>query len=136
MQSISRNCQKCKKYQTLNFLNQDVLDCPECHEKWGEVKEKESIFKSCPVCECKQFYLSKDFNQVVGCSIMLIGIVLVPWTYGLSLPVFALIDWFLHKKVKVVVNCYRCGCEFRGFTYPEKLKSFMHHIGLKYDKYR
>ena len=67
---------------------------------------------------------------------MIVGIVLVPLTYGLSLPVFALIDWFLHKRVPTIINCYKCGCEFRGFKNEEKFKPFLHHIGLKYDKYR
>ncbi len=68
--------------------------------------------------------------------VMGVGIVLVPVTYGLSLPVFALIDWIIYKKVPKLVACYRCGAEFRGFKVPEGLKAFMHHIGLKYDKYR
>jgi len=67
---------------------------------------------------------------------MLIGIILVPWTYGLSLPVFASIDWLLHKRVATIVNCYKCGTEFRGFSNLKHFKPFMHPIGLKYDKYR
>ena len=67
---------------------------------------------------------------------MLAGIILVPWTYGLSLPFFALIDWVLHKRVPTLVNCYKCGTEFRGFPVLKHFKAFMHHIGLKYDKYR
>ena len=65
-----------------------------------------------------------------------IGIVLVPKTYGLSLPVFAFIDWLIYKFVPTIVACYRCGSEFRGFETPKQFKPFMHHIGLKYDKYR
>ncbi len=68
---------------------------------------------------------------------MLAGIVLVPWTYGLSLPVFAGVDWLLHKRVPFILNCYRCGCEFHGFdSEHSRFKPFLHHIGLKYDKYR
>ena len=68
---------------------------------------------------------------------MLVGIVLVPFTYGLSLPVFALVDWFLAKRVEPLINCYKCGSEFRGFTDEVKqFKPFLHHVGLKYGKYR
>lgn len=67
---------------------------------------------------------------------MSVGIGLVPWTYGLSLPIFALIDWLFYRKVPMMAHCYRCGAEFRNFSYPKRLKQFMHHIGLKYDKYR
>lgn len=67
---------------------------------------------------------------------MLIGILLVPLTYGLSLPVFALVDWLLHRKVPTIINCYKCGTEFRGFKNEKSFKPFLHHIGLKYDKFR
>ena len=67
---------------------------------------------------------------------MVVGIVLVPLTYGLSLPVFALVDWILHKKVPTLINCYKCGAEFREFPNKKGFKPFLHHIGLKYDKYR
>jgi hypothetical protein len=80
--------------------------------------------------------VDKDFNQVLGFVVMGVGIVLVPKTYGLSLPVFALIDWLIYRQVPKLVACYRCGGEFRGFAIPPQLKPFMHHIGLKYDKYR
>jgi hypothetical protein len=72
----------------------------------------------------------------MGCLIMLIGILLVPKTYGFSLPVFCLIDGLIYKSVPTMINCYRCGSEFRGIPGKERFKPFMHHIGLKYDKYR
>ena len=112
-----------------------TLRCPNCGAEWGSIEGTTQVLEQCPVCRCRQFYLSKDFNQSVGCLIMLIGIILVPFTYGLSLPVFALIDWVLHSKVQTILNCYKCGSEFRGFP-RGNLKPFMHHIGLKYDKYR
>lgn len=65
---------------------------------------------------------------------MLLGILLVPVTYGISLPVFALIDWALYKKVSALAVCYRCGGEFRGFSIPGHFKGFMHHIGEKYER--
>ncbi len=68
---------------------------------------------------------------------MLVGIVLVPFTYGLSLPVFALVDWFLVRRVETLINCYKCASEFRGFKDDaSRFKPFIHQIGLKYDKYR
>ena len=110
--------------------------CSHCQKEWGKVEKAETIFDRCPICTCRQFYTDKDFNQIIGFAIMGVGIVLVPLTYGLSLPVFALIDWIIYKKVPKLVACYRCGSEFRGFPIPDRLKNFMHPIGLKYDKYR
>ena len=65
---------------------------------------------------------------------MLIGIVLVPKTYGLSLPVFALLDWLIYRRIPDVVVCYRCSAEFLGFPDSGRFKPFMHHIGMKYDR--
>ncbi len=136
MPTISKFCDKCKKY-TINEIS-DGLDlvCMHCAHPFGKLEVAANIFDRCPVCTCRQFYIDKDFNQVIGFIIMGVGVVLVPFTYCLSLPFFALIDWIIYKKVPKLVACYRCGSEFRGFSIPERLKPFLHHIGLKYDKYR
>lgn len=134
--TISRFCPSCKKYARLELVSGGALDCPYCRTSWGKVEDLEKVLERCPVCSCRQFYTDKDFNQVIGFMIMGVGIVLVPFTFGLSLPVFALIDWIIYKKVPKLIACYRCGAEFRGLKTPDTLKPFMHHIGLKYDKYR
>ena len=136
MAILSRHCPKCKSFQQIKLQNNLDLICPRCGDEWGKAEDTCKIFDRCPVCGGRQFYTSKDFNQFMGCLIMLIGIVLVPATYGLSLPVFALIDFLLHKRVPTVVNCYKCASEFKDIEIPKNFKPFMHHIGLKYDKYR
>ena len=134
--SISRECPKCKKYSHIEiFPNQEII-CSQCQAQWGKVESLEKIFEQCPLCSCRQFYLDKDFNQVLGCFIMLGAIILVPFTYGISLVVFAFVDFLLRKKINSMVVCYRCGAEFRGFPAPAHLKGFLHPIGLKYDKTR
>jgi ribosomal protein S27E len=134
--SIARHCPDCKQYGEVEVKPGDEIACPQCAHPWGNIAKLENVFEYCPVCRCRQFYLSKDFNQFIGCLIMVIGMVLVPLTYGLSLPVFALIDWILFKRVATVINCYRCGSEFRHFKTTKPFKPFVHQIGLKYDKYR
>jgi hypothetical protein len=136
MATISRFCPSCKKYARIDIQDHQDLICPHCQDVWGKVDAASAVLERCPVCTCRQFYTDKDFNQVIGFAVMGVGIILVPFTFGLSLPVFALIDWFIYKKVPKLVACYRCGSEFRGMPVPPTLKSFMHHIGLKYDKYR
>jgi hypothetical protein len=64
---------------------------------------------------------------------MLVGIVLVPFTYGLSLPVFALLDWLLYRRVGNVAVCYRCRTEFKGFEIPDSVEAFEHFKGMKYE---
>lgn len=134
--SIARFCDHCKQYGKVTLREHGSLSCPKCQRAWGSLTTFNAVFDQCPVCGCRQFYLSKDFNQFLGCLIMLVGIILVPFTYALSLPVFALIDWFLHRKVPTIINCYKCGSEFHGFSNTRGFRPFLHHIGLKYDKYR
>ena len=134
--TIARHCDQCKSYHEVKMHEGKTISCPQCSYLWGKLDAFDKIFENCPLCQCRQFYTSKDFNQLIGCFIMLIGIILVPWTYGISLPIFALIDWILHKRVPTIVNCYKCGSEFRHLDFPKQLKPFMHHIGLKYDKFR
>lgn len=134
--TIACVCSECQKYGEVAVESGITVTCPYCRHAWGKVEGNiDSGLTLCPVCQCRQFYLSKDFNQFVGCLVMLIGIVLVPFTYGLSLPVFALLDWMLHHQIPTIVNCYKCGCEFRGFETKE-FKPFIHQIGMKYDKSR
>jgi hypothetical protein len=132
---LARHCDQCKQYGEIE-LHAGNFTCPNCSAAWGKLTNIDDIFKSCPICTCSQFYLAKQFNQFVGCAIMAVGIVLVPFTFGLSLPVFALVDWLLHKRVPTTINCYRCGTEFRGFENKNQFKPFIHQIGLRYDKYR
>ena len=135
--SIGRRCPYCKTYCEIEISSGNfALECPSCRCGWGKVGELNQIFESCPVCRCRQFYTSKDFNQLLGCFIMLIGIVLAVPTCGLSLPVFAFVDFLLFRRVPTMINCYKCASEFRRFDVPRPFKPFMHHIGLKYDKYR
>ena len=137
MKFILCKCKECKN-TIKSFIqeNTKTITCPECHTIIGNIKNEEDIFEYCPVCDVRQFYLSKDFNQVLGCLLMLIGIVLVPITFGVSLIVLAFIDWLFHRKAKTIINCYKCACEFHGFKPKKSFKPFLHHIGLKYDKFR
>ena len=132
---IAAYCPDCRHYNEWDMRAE--LSCQKCQKKVGELKNPADVFDRCPVCDARQFYVTKDFNQFLGCAVMVGGIVLVPFTFGLSLPVFALIDWLLYRQVPSIIICYRCAAEFKGFTNDEKrFKPFMHHIGLKYDKYR
>ena len=133
--TISWDCPSCQKPAVVEPRT-GALICPHCQEDCGRVDDAEHFPESCPRCSCTQFYLVKDFNQAYGCVMMLIAIVLVPKTYGLSLPAMWLLDVMLFRRVPSAGICYRCGAEFRGFPIPEHIKPFIHHIGVKYDRKR
>ena len=136
MPTVTHQCGGCKNFFEFEIVRGEEIICPHCQKNIAKMGDPPSVLEICPVCGCRQFWVQKDFNQLLGGAIMLVGIILVPQTYGLSLPVFALVDWLMYRRVTTMAVCYKCASEFRGFKISEHVKPFMHHIGLKYDKYR
>lgn len=133
--SVGKECSQCGHYYHLIREAENVVKCPHCGDETTiDVGFTEKL-KGCPFCHSRQFYKRKDFNQVLGCSIVIIGAVLVPFTYGLSLPILIIIDWILYHRFPDVVVCYRCGAEYYGLVHiPEHVEGFDHHIGELYEK--
>ncbi|MFQ6674719.1 MAG: hypothetical protein ACE5LH_00090 [Fidelibacterota bacterium] len=131
--SIGKECSACGRYYREPVREGEIL-CPHCGKERVTVSSSEWTFSRCPHCRTRKFYRRKDFNQVLGCLIVLLGAVLVPFTYGVSLPVLILADWILYRRVPDVVVCYRCGAEFRGFrSVPETIGKFDHHTAELYE---
>ena len=93
------------------------------------------VFEACQFCGCPDFFTQKDFNITHGALLLLLGIIFIPVTDMLSLWVSALIILYMINQAPKVVVCYRCGAEFRGFTYPEYLRPFSPQIGNKYPRW-
>jgi hypothetical protein len=53
-----------------------------------------------------------------------VGVALAYFTYGLSLLVVTLIDFFLVRRVREVGVCYQCQAEFRKSDLVDALKPF------------
>lgn len=68
----------------------------------------------CAVCGDDKLYTQKDFNQKLGCLVVAAGAALVPWTYGLSLGVCALVDLVLYRTLPAITVCYICKSRYRG----------------------
>ena len=122
-------CELCKDKHELNgkvncLYNLDQND-------WANFM----MFEKCPARESSHFYLQKDFNKILGCGIIIVGIIFVPMTYGLSLAVVALIDWLLYNQVPDSIVCYKCKSEFFGIkVIPKKILPFDHHIAELYEE--
>ena len=80
-------------------------------------------------------FIKKDFNQALGCLVILIGAIFVPITYGLSLVVVFLFDLLLYRRVKDSIECYKCRAEFKNVDVPKHLEDFDHHVAEMYEKY-
>ena len=133
MVSVSKECGKCGKYYCGNANGKEII-CPGCGNETIQVSAEKWPFDVCPHCDCNQFYRRKDFNQLLGCLIIIVGALFVPFTYGLSLVVVLLADLILYRRVAELMVCYKCGTEFRGFgTIPEGVELFDHHVGELYE---
>tara|TARA_B100000700_G_scaffold227001_1_gene250605 strand:- start:18424 stop:18834 length:411 start_codon:yes stop_codon:yes gene_type:complete len=132
--SIIKECDQCGEYYFGYIEGQKEIACSFCNEERIIVNSNDWPFKVCPFCDCAQFYKRKDFNQLIGCFIIIIGAIFVPFTFGLSLVILLILDYLLYKKVSEILVCYKCQTEFRNFGLIEKnIDQFNHHIAELYE---
>jgi len=114
------------------------LPCPGCGTVRPVTREgwTETAVEICPLCGCRHLYRQRDFNRAFGCLLVVAGAALVPWTFGLSLPVFGLVDLWLHRRLKDAVVCYRCDTVYRDAVPGPRQGDFdlLKHDVLKYGK--
>jgi hypothetical protein len=125
-------CPKCKAATELEGKTlAGPWECP-CGEKrvlpgpYGDGAEPSSgaprPVVRCAYCGCGELYIEKDFNQGLGCLIMLAAPVIpffLPWPYGkgllASVLALAAIDFILYYAVVPFRSvCYACCAEHRG----------------------
>lgn len=90
----------------------------------------------CPLCGCRHLYRQRDFNRALGCGLVVLGAVFVPWTFGLSLVVCSLVDLWLYRRLKDTVVCYKCDTVYRDARPLPRHVEFdlLKHDVLKYGK--
>ena len=93
-------------------------------------------FEECPICGCRRFFRQKAFPRVLGIGLVVAGAILVPFTYGVSLMVLALVDLLIYRAVPMMAVCYLCRAEFRGVPVPDRILPFRHHMAEGYEKRR
>lgn len=114
------------------------LPCPHCGE--GRPVSPEgwtaSAVEVCPLCDCRHLYRQRDFNRALGCLLVAVGAALVPWTFGLSLIAFGLVDLWLYRRLAEAVVCYRCDTVYRDARPGPRQADFdlLKHDVLKYGK--
>jgi hypothetical protein len=90
------------------------------------------MIQACPSCGAKDLYRQKDFPRKIAIPIVGVAALLVPWTYGLSLIVAAVIDFILYRRTKWMTVCYKCRAEFRGIALNPAHKEFDRHLDELY----
>ncbi|HYO14498.1 MAG TPA: hypothetical protein VE685_14980 [Thermoanaerobaculia bacterium] len=117
------------------------LPCPQCGdtrqvsaEGWTDAPE--GRVEVCPLCACRHLYRQRDFNRALGCGLVVLGAVLVPWTFGLSLIAFGLVDLWLYRRLQDAVVCYKCDTVYRDARPGTRQGEFdlLRHDVLKYGK--
>lgn len=118
-----------------------ALLCPNCHDErpidlQGWSTTVPSRVDRCLLCGCRHLYRQRDFNRAAGCLLVVIGAILVPWTYGLSFLVLALVDLVLYFRLPEAVVCYRCDTVYRDARPSSRQTEFdlLKHDVLKYGK--
>lgn len=136
---IRTQCRACGyPFRAALAPGQAALPCPSC----GTAREvagqgwAESSVETCPLCGCRHLYKQRDFNRALGCGLVAIGAALVPWTFGLSLIAFGLVDLWLYRRLQEAVVCYRCDTVYRDARPGPRQGDFdlLKHDVLKYGK--
>lgn len=81
-----------------------------------ERMKNERVLEICAICGSSDLYRMKDFNRKLGLFILVLGIALSFFTYGVSLLLVTIIDWWLYKKVGELAVCYKCQALYRGYA--------------------
>jgi len=118
------------------------VTCPNGHPVIAFHHQIEEKLRCCSRCAGTAFFAQKDFDQRLGCLILVIGaataLVVSKLVGGLAfvpvLLLFALGDYFLAQRVGTVVICYRCDSEYRGLPDAATFKAYDPHIAERYAK--
>ena len=130
-------CSDCNRANQLELTDShSEPSCAACGKKYGPVLEfidEDSRVQHCGICGCRDLYVQKDFNRVLGCTIVLIGAILAPFTKFISLFACALMDLLLYRFLPQITICYRCKSIYRDFTRNPAHEAF--NLGI-HDRYR
>ena len=112
---VSGRCLNC--LTAFSLFAQFDERCRACHQVlFAHPPENPEFFQQCPLCACAHLYQQKDFNRAVGLVILLVGIGLAYWTYGLSLLIVTALDFLIYRLVGSVGICYLCETQYRAET--------------------
>lgn len=126
---VQAHCPSCShSFSGVLVFPAPKLDCPSC-SKEALKHPTQSFFQGerlnqCPFCGCSHLYRRKDFSQKWGIGLVVLGVVLAYYTYGISLLVVTLIDFFLFRRTQELGICYQCKSEFRNSALIAKLEPF------------
>ena len=133
--NVTFACSKCDMTGRVE-LDADAhqMECPHCQAHWAIPQDAlagEAISR-CLACPGRELFLRKDFPQRVGVSIVVFGFAAscVSWYFHQVYATFAilfataLVDVILYMLVGNVLECYRCGAQYRGLAALRQYQPF------------
>ena len=124
MPSVHFLCTHCEK-RLARIAGEPARVCEHCDRATHVTAPGEgAIIARCAACDHDQLFFQKDFNRATGMTLVVIGAVFVPWTYGASLLAVTILDYIVWRMVKDVIVCYRCQAVHRGYPANPELKPF------------
>ncbi len=125
MSSVHYLCRGCEWRLESTSEQAASLPCPNCATDNGIVAPPAGqVLARCAACPCDELYIQKDFNRATGLTLVVIGAIFVPWTWGLSLLGVTIIDAVLYRILPDVQVCYDCRAVHRGYAAPPERKPF------------
>ena len=102
--------------------------------------EANRAIERCAFCGGRAFFRQKDFDQRLGCLILVASLAAalwVGWRFGWIwfTPVLlatAALDWVLAGRIRDVTICYRCDAEYRDVTFNPAHRGYDPHIAERY----
>ena len=111
--SILAHCPGCQEFHEQPFSKDQR--CPKCDRVLlAYIPEAKPELSQCLVCGTPHLYRQKDFNRKLGVGLVIVGVLLAYFTYGLSLLTVAIIDFVIYRSVGEVACCYQCESQYRG----------------------
>ena len=124
MPSVNFLCDQCEK-RLAREAEEAARPCDHCGAASSVVAPPaNAVIDRCAACDHDQLYFQKDFNRATGITLVVIGAIFVPWTYGLSLLGVTILDYIVWRMVKDVIVCYHCQAVHRGYAPNPALKPF------------
>lgn len=122
-------CPYCQQDMDLTFdWPLEAPQCPHCQknvfQNATDLFSHNKKLDQCPLCGASHLFKRKDFNQKLGIGLIVLGVLGAYFTYGLSLLLVTLMDWFLFRRVGELGSCYQCKAEFRDSPLLESLIPF------------
>ena len=138
---INYECDHCQHFNQFNIIKTQPLECNQCKNNFGTIDLDWDYNSNCLFCNNNGFYKRKNFNQLIGLLIIVLGGLLTIWlydTYGplsyIILFIFTLIDFILFKFTKYLGVCYSCSSEYLNIKDVDLLPEFDHHQLEMYQK--